>query len=76
MKVIAALWFESPGAYAENKKYPSICEVRQEFYEMIRQYNRLGGAKPVGAIYRADNTDYPIYTLEVSDRGSVKQVRA
>lgn len=76
MKVIAALWFESPGAHAENKNYRSIGEVRQDFSDMLDTYNRLGGGKPVGAIYRADNTDYPIYTLEVTDRGSVKQVRA
>lgn len=76
MKVLAALWFESPGAHAENKPFRSMCEVRQEFSEMIRTYNRFGGGKPVGVIYAPDNTDYPIYTLEVTDRGSVKQTRA
>lgn len=76
MKVLASLWFESPGAHAELKSFRSMCEVRQEFSEMIRTYDRFGGAKPVGAIYSPDDTDYPIYTLEVTDRGSVKQVRA
>lgn len=75
MKVIASLWFESPGAYAENTPYDSIAEVRQDFAEMLDTYNRFGGGKPAGCIYTADNTDYPIYTLEVSDRGAIKQLR-
>lgn len=75
MKVVASLWFESPGAYTENRDYPSIAEVVKDMADMRDTWNRLGGGKPCGVIYHPDNLDYPIYTLELTDRGRILQVR-
>ena len=76
MKVVAALWFESPGAHAENETFRSVQEVLDEFASMRDTWNRYGGSKPVGVIYHPDSLDYPMYTLEVSDRGATRKTRA
>lgn len=76
MKVVAALWFESPGAHAENRKYPSIHAVERAFSSMRDSWERYGGSKPVGVIYRPDSLDYPTHTLEVTDRGRIVKARA
>lgn len=76
MKVDAALWFESPGAYADIKSYRSIGEVLSEFEGMRDTWQWYGGSKPIGVIYAADNLDCPLYVLEVTDRGRIVKEHA
>lgn len=76
MKVVAALWFESPGAHAENETFRAVHLVEAEFRKMRDTWNRYGGSKPVGVVYHPDSLDYPMYTLEVSDRGAIRKIRA
>lgn len=75
MKVEASMWFESPGAYAEVLTYRSITDVMEEFQSLVDTWNRFGGSKPVGVIY-VSGQDYPLYALEVTDRGNARKVRA
>lgn len=76
MKVLASLWFSSPGASPDIEPFDSIAAVITEFHSMRDSWERFGGSPPVGAIYSVGDTDYPLYILEVTPRGAIRKSRA
>lgn len=70
MRVRAAMWYSSPCAIPDMLTYPSIKAVDEDFAAMVRDYERYGGAEPVGVIYPYDS-DEPIYALSLGSRGGV-----
>lgn len=69
------MWYEVPGgaSHAEREPFDSIAAAREDFDEMVKWHNDMGGAKPVAAVYHPES-DYPEFMWELGPKGGVRRV--
>ncbi len=72
MKVDAAIWHETPGSFAETRKYRSLASAKRAFAHAADEAARFGdNSTLVGVVYRRDDHDCPLWQMRLGPRGGI-----
>ena len=65
-------WYEVPCTVPYPRAYHSVQDALDDFRSMARDYERFGGAPPVGQIVRTDGAEF---NVSLGPRGGIKVAR-